>query len=139
VTASITHNEVKVAFVSNVRSIQNVINGESVPASDGRMSELVNPSTGEVFATAPISGAKEVDAAYAAAKQAFVGWRETTPSQRQKALLDIADIFESHQDEIVALEAENTGKPIAVTMTEEIPPMIDQIRFFAGAARMLEG
>ena len=125
--------------MSNVRSIQNVINGESVPASDGRMSELVNPSTGEVFATAPISGAKEVDAAYSAAKDAFVGWRETTPSQRQKALLDIADIFEAHQDEIVALEAENTGKPIAVTMTEEIPPMIDQIRFFAGAARMLEG
>jgi betaine-aldehyde dehydrogenase len=130
---------VKVAYVSNVRSIQNVINGESVPASDGRMSELVNPSTGEVFATAPISGAKEVDAAYSAAKDAFVGWRETTPSQRQKVLLDIADIFEAHQDEIVALEAENTGKPIAVTMTEEIPPMIDQIRFFAGAARMLEG
>jgi betaine-aldehyde dehydrogenase len=99
----------------------------------------VNPTTGEVYATAPVSGQSDVDAAYDAASRAFKDWRDSTPSQRQKALLDIADIFEAHAEEIVAIESENTGKPIPVTMAEEIPPMIDQIRFFAGAARVLEG
>jgi betaine-aldehyde dehydrogenase len=125
--------------VSDVRALKNFINGESVASSDGRTSELVNPSTGEVFATAPISSAADVDRAYAAAATAFESWRDTTPSERQAALLKIADTFESHAEELVALESENTGKSIAVTTSEEIPPMIDQIRFFAGAARVLEG
>ena len=121
------------------RQIQNFINGESRPAAGGETSDLVNPTTGEVYATAPVSGQSDVDAAYDAASRAFKDWRDSTPSQRQKALLDIADIFEAHAEEIVAIESENTGKPIPVTMAEEIPPMIDQIRFFAGAARVLEG
>lgn len=121
------------------RELKNFINGESRPASTDAVTELVNPTTGEVFATAPVSTAVDVDAAYAAADEAFKSWRDVTPSTRQKALLDIADIFEAHAEELIELECENTGKPHAVTRTEEIPPMIDQIRFFAGAARMLEG
>ncbi len=121
------------------RKLGNVIAGQSVAAADGQTTDLIDPTTGEVFATAPLSGAQDVDSAYRAASDAFEGWRDSTPAERQKALLQIADLFEEHADELVALESENTGKPIAVTMAEEIPPMVDQIRFFAGAARVLEG
>ena len=123
----------------SARTIHNVINGESVPSAEGRTSDLVDPTTGEVFATAAMSGPEDVDRAYRAAAAAFEGWRDTVPSERQKALLAIADLFEQHAEELVAAESENCGKPIAVTMAEEIPPMVDQIRFFAGAARVLEG
>jgi betaine-aldehyde dehydrogenase len=92
-----------------------------------------------VFGSAPLSGDEDVNRAYAAAEAAFVEWGDTTPSERQKALLTIADALEAHGDELVALESENTGKAIAVTTSEELPPMIDHIRFFAGAARVLEG
>ncbi len=122
-----------------MRTLENYINGESRPSSSGQTTDLINPTNGEVFAKAPVSTQKDVDDAYAAAKDAFPGWRDATPSARQKALLDIADIFEKNMDEIVQLECENTGKPLAVTNAEEVPPMLDQIRFFAGAARMLEG
>jgi betaine-aldehyde dehydrogenase len=125
--------------VSDKRIIRNFVGGESVDAVDGATSDLYNPSTGEVFASAVVSGPADVDRAYAAAASAFEGWRDSTPSERQGALLTIADALEAHADELVALESENTGKPLAVTSAEEIPPMIDQIRFFAGAARVLEG
>lgn len=121
------------------RALRNVIGGRSVEASTSATSDLINPSTGDVFATAPISTQADVDAAYAAAATAFEEWRETTPSERQKALLAAADILEQHADELIDLESENTGKAVAVTASEEIPPMLDQIRFFAGAARVLEG
>ena len=74
-----------------------------------------------------------------AASTAFEVWRDATPSERQRAILKIADAIESRQDELIAIESENTGKPIGLTKSEEIPPMVDQIRFFAGAARNLEG
>lgn len=119
--------------------LRNFINGQSVEAASGEYLDLVDPSTGEVFASAPVSGAEDVDAAYAAASDAFVKWRATTPAVRQKALLDIADVLEANAAELVELESLNTGKPVAVTAAEEIPPMIDQVRFFAGAARVLEG
>ncbi len=122
-----------------MRTLRNVIGGESVDASNGVTSDIRNPSTGAVYAAAPVSGQADVDGAYAAAAAAFAGWRDTTPGERQKLVLEIADVFEAHADELVDIESENTGKPIAVTMAEEIPPMIDQIRFFAGAARILEG
>ena len=121
------------------RSLKNYINGKSVDAHSGKTSDLVDPSTGEVFAQAPISDSHDVDAAYSAASAAFDEWKNTTPSERQQAILAIADQFEKHADDLVALECENTGKPIAVTNSEEVPPMLDQIRFFAGAARVLEG
>ena len=104
-----------------------------------RRAELIDPSTGEVFATAPVSSEDEVDAAVASAADAFQGWRDTTPAERSLALLRIADAIEARADQFVEAESQNTGKPIALTMSEEIPPMVDQIRFFAGAARMLEG
>jgi betaine-aldehyde dehydrogenase len=122
-----------------VRVLTNFINGERVAAADGQTTDLINPTTGQVFGSAPLSGDEDVNRAYAAAEAAFVEWGDTTPSERQKALLTIADALEAHGDELVALESENTGKAIAVTTSEELPPMIDHIRFFAGAARVLEG
>ncbi len=122
-----------------MKTLQNFIDGTSVPAQSGLTSEIINPALGVAYATAPISGAADVDAAMSAAARAFELWRESTPSERQRALLKIADAFESHADEFVAIESENCGKPIALTASEEVPPMIDQIRFFAGAARNLEG
>ena len=125
--------------MSDKRSVRNFVNGESVDSADGQTTDLVDPSTGAVFGSAPLSSAEDVDRAYQAAAAAFDGWRDTTPSQRQKALLTIADTLEAHADELVEIESQNTGKPLALTLSEEIPPMIDQIRFFAGAARILEG
>jgi betaine-aldehyde dehydrogenase len=121
------------------RIIRNVINGESVQASSAEVSELINPTTGEVFALAPVTSAQDVDRAYQAAAAAFPTWRDATPSARQAALLKIADVLEAHGEELIALESENTGKSLTVTASEELPPMLDQIRFFAGAARILEG
>ena len=122
-----------------MKKLQNFINGKYVDAVSGKSTEVINPATGAAYATAPLSSAQDVDQATKAAANAFSEWRDSTPSERQKALLKIADAFEARADELVALESENTGKPIALTMSEEIPPMIDQIRFFAGAARLLEG
>ncbi|MFJ5550417.1 gamma-aminobutyraldehyde dehydrogenase [Streptomyces sp. NPDC093225] len=126
-------------MTTELRRLRNYIGGEFRDAADGRTTEVVNPATGEVYATAPLSGQADVDAAMAAAEAAFPGWRDTTPSERQKALLKIADAIEARADELVAAESENTGKPLGLTASEELPPMVDQIRFFAGAARMLEG
>ena len=120
-------------------NIRNFINGASVDAVEGARSDLVDPTTGEVFASAPVSTQADIDSAYEAAATAFETWGNTTPSERQQALLKIADALESHADELIALESQNTGKPLAVTASEEVPPMLDQIRFFAGAARVLEG
>ena len=92
-----------------------------------------------MFAQAPVSSAADVDAACQAAAQAFETWRDTTPSERQLALFRIADAFEARADELLDAEVQNTGKPRELTASEEIPPMVDQIRFFAGAARCLEG
>src|SRR5690606_13291511 len=80
-----------------------------------------------------------VDAAMAAAEAAFPAWRDATPATRQLALLRMADTFERHADELLAVECENTGKPLELTRQEELPMMLEQIRFFAGAARLLEG
>ena len=119
--------------------VRNFIDGASVDAQSGSRSDLVDPTTGEVFAQAPVSQVADIDAAYAAAERAFEVWGNTTPAERQMALLKIADAIESHADELIALESQNTGKPLALVASEEIPPMVDQIRFFAGAARVLDG
>jgi betaine-aldehyde dehydrogenase len=119
--------------------LKNFIDGKHRESAEGKTAPLINPSTGEEFAQAPISGGADIDAACQAARRAFESWREETPSERSRALLKIADALEDRAEEFVRLESENTGKPIELTMSEEIPPMIDQIRFFAGAARCLEG
>jgi betaine-aldehyde dehydrogenase len=100
---------------------------------------LVDPSTGEAFAEAPVSGAADMDRALAVAAEAFASWKRTTPSERSLALIRIADALESRAEDLIRAECENTGKPYRLTMDEEIPPMVDQIRFFAGAARHLQG
>ena len=121
------------------RTVQNFINGELKDAADGQTTDLIDPATGEVFASAALSGEADVDAACRAARSAFLGWRDKTPSERSLALLRIADAIEDRAEELVKLECENTGKPFQLTMDEEVPPMVDQIRFFAGACRVLEG
>ena len=122
-----------------MKKLSNFINGKSVESTSGETTTLVNPATGQPFATAPKSNAADIDAAFKAASDAFVDWRDSTPSQRQRALLKIADAIESRAEEVIAIEVENTGKPVSLTTSEEVPPMVDQIRFFAGAARNLEG
>ena len=120
-------------------TIQNFIGGAHRAAASGATTDLVDPTTGEVYATAPLSGSEDVAAATKAAAEAFDGWRSATPSERQLALLRIADAVEARAGELVAAESRNTGKPLGLTTSEEIPPMVDQLRFFAGAARVLEG
>ena len=120
-------------------TIRNFIGGEFSDASDGATTDLVDPCTGEVYATTAKSGPADIDRACRAAQAAFESWRDATPGERQLALLKIADALEARADEFVAAESRNTGKPIGLTASEEIPPMVDQIRFFAGAARMPEG
>ncbi len=120
-------------------TFRNFVGGESVDAADGSTYDVVDPVTGEVYATAPLSGAQDVDRAMRAAEAAFETWRDTTPGERQRALLGLADALEQRAGEVVATESRDTGKPVQLTLDEEIPPMVDQIRFFAGAARVLEG
>jgi betaine-aldehyde dehydrogenase len=119
--------------------LHNFVAGAAVAPADGRYADLIDPTTGEVFASAPISGIQDVDRAMSAAATAFDEWRTTTPSDRQKALLKFADAVEARAGELVAAESQNTGKPLGLTASEELPPAVDQIRFFAGAARLLEG
>jgi betaine-aldehyde dehydrogenase len=122
------------------RELRNYVNGEFKPSQEGKTLDVVNPSKGEVYATAPLSGEADVDSAMKAAQAAFDdGWRDTTPSERMTCLLKMADAIDENAERLVEIEAENTGKPKGLTLSEEIPPMYDQIRFFAGAARMLEG
>ena len=123
----------------DVQELHNVVGGRPVPAADGRTTSVVDPSTGEEYARAPLSGEADVDAAYAAASEAFTTWGRTTPAERQLALLRLADAVEARAEEFVAVESRNTGKPLHLTRTDEVPPCVDQLRFFAGAARVLDG
>ena len=123
----------------SLRKLQNFIDGEFYDSTEGKTAPLINPSTGEEFAEAPVSTRPDVDKACEAARRGFEKWRNTIPSERSLALLKIADAIEQQADELVKLESENTGKPVQMTLEEEVPPMVDQIRFFAGAARVLEG
>jgi len=122
-----------------LQELRNFVHGGFVGAADGEFSDVVDPTTGEVYARAPVSGDRDVDAALRAAAAAFETWRDTTPAERSLALLKIADAVEARADEITAAECRNTGKPVAMTRAEEIPPLVDELRFFAGAARVLEG
>jgi len=121
------------------KTFRNVINGKLVDSASGETYDVLDPTTGEVYAQAPMSSKEDVDRAYAAAAQAFDAWGDTTPSERQQALLKIADALEKRAGEFVDVESRDTGKPKQLTLDEEMPPAVDQIRFFAGAARVLEG
>src|SRR6202167_366876 len=122
-----------------VADLKNFVNGQYVTAGSGRTSQVVDPSTGEAYALAPVSGAEDVDAALRSAEAAREAWRDATPGQRSLALLKIADAVEERAADLVEAECRNTGKPVALTLAEELPPCVDELRFFAGAARILQG
>jgi betaine-aldehyde dehydrogenase len=119
--------------------LKNFVGGKYTDTRDGRTSDVIDPSTGEAYTQAPVSSADDVDAALKTAAEAFTTWKDTTPAERSLALLKIADAVEARSQEFAEVEGRNTGKPIALTMSEEMPPIADQLRFFAGAARVLEG
>ena len=125
-------------MASTVETLSNFIDGELIGA-EGETEPVLNPATGEEIARAPRSSAQEVDRAVAAARRAFEGWSQTTPQRRSEALLAMAATLEQHGEEIARLEALNAGKPIEAVKSDEVPVMVDNLRFFAGAARMLEG
>jgi betaine-aldehyde dehydrogenase len=121
------------------RELKNFINGTFVEATgDGRL-DILDPSTAQPYATSPVSSAEDVARAYGAAAQAFESWGESTPSERQLALFRIADAMEARAEEFADVESRDTGKPRDSLVENEIMPSVDQIRFFAGAARNLEG
>jgi betaine-aldehyde dehydrogenase len=125
--------------MADLQTLTNLVDGRTAAALGGALYDVTNPATGEVYAQAPMSGPEDVDQAMTAAARAFETWRDTTPAERQLMLLRIADALERRADEFTEVESLNTGKPLALTATEELPPCVDQLRFFAGAARLLEG
>ena len=125
-------------MATEVDVLANFIDGDRHPA-EGETEAILNPATGEELARAPVSSTAEVDRAVRAARGAFDGWSQATPAQRSQALLELAGKVEEHGQEIARLEALNAGKPLAAVQSDEIPVMVDNLRFFAGAARTLEG
>jgi 1-pyrroline dehydrogenase len=121
-----------------VTMYQNFIGGEWADSAGGETMPVLNPATGDTIAEVPRSTAEDVDRAVAAAKNAWPGWLDSTPRQRSEILLKLADLLEEHGDEIAALESQNVGKPLGAAR-DEIPEMADNLRFFAGAARVVEG
>ncbi len=119
---------------------QMFIGGRWVDGKGDGLQEVINPATGEVIATVPKGTEKDVDAAVAAARKAYDDvWFDSTPRERSEMMLKVASIIEEHGEELARIESENVGKPLATTVSEEIPPIVDCFRFFAGAARTLEG
>ncbi len=127
------------AEATEVITLQNMIGGEMVDPADGGSEEVVNPASGEVIAKAPLSTEADVDKAVSAAKKAFEGWANQTPGERSNLLLALADAIEEKADEIADLESADAGKPRAAFLEDEVPFMVDNLRFFAGAGRNLEG
>ena len=121
------------------QSLRNFIDGEFVEAAEGATSPVLNPATGQESWQAASSGEVDVDRAVAAARRAFPGWAATTPGERAHALLKLADAIEAHGEELAELESLNAGKPIEAVKEDELPVWVDNLRFFAGAARTMEG
>src|SRR3954470_7819019 len=119
--------------------LKNFIDGEFVDPADGSTEAVLNPATGQEIAQAPLSGAEDVNRAVEAARRAFDGWASATPGERSLALLKLADRLEEHAEELSDLEAENAGKPRQAFLEDEMPFLVDNLRYFAGAARNLEG
>jgi betaine-aldehyde dehydrogenase len=119
--------------------LRNFIGGEARDPAEGGMEDVINPATGSPIASAPLSTKADVDAAVAAAKAAFPAWAATPPGERARALLRMADLIEERGEEIADLEAADAGKPRSAVIEDEVPVMADQLRFFAGAARTMEG
>ncbi len=125
---------------TTLRRREMFIGGEWVPGTGGEVQEIVNPATGKVIAHVPKGTQEDVDRAVAAARKAYDEvWSDSTPRDRSERLLKLAEAIEANGDELARIESENVGKPLAATKSEEIPPIADCFRFFAGAARVLEG
>ncbi len=124
--------------MSTITKLQNFVGGEWVDAAGAETMEVLNPATGEAIAEVPRAGAEDVDRAVQAAKKALPEWLETTPGERGEMLLKLADAIEEHADELAEIESRNVGKPLSYAK-DELPVCADNIRFFAGAARVLEG
>ncbi len=122
-----------------VQTLQNFINGEFVTPAGTALLDIVNPTNGEVVAKSPVSVQADVDAAMTAAKDAFASWKHVTPGQRQLMLLKLADAVEANSDELVEAQHRNTGQVRSLIASEEVAAGADQLRFFAGAARIMEG
>jgi 1-pyrroline dehydrogenase len=123
---------------TTVSKHQNLIGGEWVDSAAGETMEVLNPATGDVIAEVPQATAEDVDRAVQAAKKALPEWLETTPAERAEALLKLAAAIDDHADELAELESRNVGKPLSYAK-DEMPVCSDNLRFFAGAARVLEG
>jgi 1-pyrroline dehydrogenase len=123
---------------TTVPVFRNLVGGELVDGVEGATREVLNPATGEVIARVPEGSGADVERAMAAARAARIGWRDTTPGRRMEALLALADAVASHHEELEALESANVGKPQSLA-AEELPICADELRFFAGAARCLQG
>ncbi|MFI1398705.1 aminobutyraldehyde dehydrogenase [Streptomyces sp. NPDC020681] len=121
------------------RPVLNHIGGADLPAASGATMHLISPTTGMPHRTAPLSGRSDTDAACAHAAAAYERWSTTTPAERQRALLRIADAMEAHADDLTTAEVGDTGKPAELFRTEELPAITDTLRYFAGAARNLPG
>jgi 1-pyrroline dehydrogenase len=121
-----------------VASYKNFVGGKWVDAAEGGVEQIVNPATGEVVAEVPRGTEADVDRAVQAAKQAYVEWRETTPGERAEVLLKLADVIDENTGELAQIESQNVGKPLSYA-ADEMPVCSDNLRFFAGAARLLEG
>jgi betaine-aldehyde dehydrogenase len=119
--------------------LQNYVNGEFVDSAEGATEPVLNPATAEQIAEAPLSTEEDVNRAVEAAKNAFDSWGVTTPGERSLALLKLADRLEEHAEELADLESANAGKPRQAFLEDEVPAAADQLRFFAGAARNMEG
>ena len=120
-------------------TLRNFIDGEFVDAAEGDTEDVVNPATGEAIAEQPLSTEEDVNRAVAAAKRAFDGWAATPPGERANALFKLADALEEHAEEISDLEAADAGKPRNAFFEEEMPFLCDNLRFFGGAGRVMEG
>jgi betaine-aldehyde dehydrogenase/aminobutyraldehyde dehydrogenase len=125
-------------MATTVTSYKNLIGGEWVDAASGETMEVLNPATGEVIAEVPRGSEEDVERAVAAARKALPDWLEKTPKDRMELLLALANVIEENADELARLESLNVGKPMWIAQ-DEPPFMVDNLRFFAGAARNLEG
>ena len=119
--------------------LQNFIDGEFVDAADGATEEVINPANGEAIAEMPLSNEDDVNKAVEAAKRAFPSWATTTPGERGTALLKLADLIEEHAEELADLESADAGKPRQAFLEDEIPFGADNLRFFGGAGRTMQG
>ena len=117
---------------------QILVGGAWTDAASGETMDVINPATEEVIAKVPRCGAEDVDLAVAAAKAALPAWLDSTPAERAELLLKLADLIDEHADELAELESRNVGKPLSYAR-DEMPICSDNVRFFAGAARVLEG